>query len=289
MSTHHAHTPAHSHHDPAHDSARDHGQDEEFARMIELDTVVHADVLVGVTAWLESLMAGVDVRRVLDVGAGTGAGTAALAERFPAADVVATDISPAMLERVRELADARGLASRVSTERVDIATDSWELGTFDLAWASASLHEAVDTDQAFRNLHSALRPGGLVVVVEMDDPPRMLPADLAEFEERLYAAFALARQGNAYSPDWTNALARSGFTLETRRTFTIDEPVNGGGPAGEFATLFLSRLASASATHLSPTDQEELAGLLGDRPGNLRQRSDLRLRGARTVWIARRP
>lgn len=257
--------------------------------MIELDTVVHGDFLMGATAWLESLTVGTDVVRILDVGAGTGAGAIALAERFPAADVVAIDISPAMLERVRVHADARGFAPRISTERVDIATDSWELGAFDLAWASASLHEAVDPDQAFRNLHSALRPGGLLVVVEMDDPPRMLPADLADFEERLHVAFALARQGNAYGPDWTSALARSGFALESRRTFTIDETADGRGPAGEFATLFLSRLASACAAHLSNADQHALAVLLGDGPGGLRHRSDLRIRGARSVWIARRP
>ena len=287
MSTHqtHAHAHAHAHHDPT----RDHGQDDEFARMIELDTVVHGDFLEDVTAWVETLAAGVGVARILDVGAGTGAGTIALAERFPAADVVAIDISPAMLKRVRALADARALAPRISTEHVDVATDSWELGAFDLAWASASLHEAVDPDQAFRNLHSALRPGGLLVVVEMDDPPRMLPADLADVEERLHVAFARARQGNAYSPDWTSALAHSGFALETRRTFTIDEAADGRGPAGEFATLFLSRLASASAAHLSNADREALAVLLGDGPGGLRQRSDLRLRGARTLWIARRP
>ena len=42
--------------------------------------------------------------RVLDVGAGTGSGTAALAERYPEALVVAVDIAPAMLRQARQRA-----------------------------------------------------------------------------------------------------------------------------------------------------------------------------------------
>ena len=257
--------------------------------MIELDTIVHSGFLADVTTWLHGLAGDLDVRRVLDVGAGTGAGTVALAQRFSAADVVAVDVSPAMLARVRDRAAAHGLAGRISTEEADIAADVSHLGVFDLVWASASLHEARDLDQAFRNLHALLRPGALLAVIEMDDPPRLLPADLADFEDRLHGAFAHARQGNAYSPDWTGALARAGFALEVRRTFTTDESADGRGPAGEFATLFLSRLASSSSANLSRPDQDLLTTLLGDGPGSLRQRRDLQIRGSRSAWIARRP
>ena len=284
---------SHSHDGHAHghdrDHAHDHGADEDFARMIELDTIVHSGFLADVTTWIQSLAADLDVRHILDVGAGTGAGTLALAQRFPAAQVVAADVSPAMLTRVQDLAATQGLAGRISTERVDIAADVSGLGTFDLAWASASLHEASDPDQAFRNLHSALRPGALLAVIEMDDPPRMLPTDLADFEDRLHAATAHVRQGKAYSPDWTGPLARAGFELEARRTFTTDQSADGRGPAGEFATLFLSRVANVSSAHLSRPDQDLLTTLLGDGPGSLRQRSDLQIRGTRSAWIARRP
>ena len=257
--------------------------------MIELDTIVHSSFLADVTTWLHGLAGDLDVRRVLDVGAGTGAGTIALAQQFSAADVVAVDVSPAMLARVRDRAAAHGLAGRISTEGADITAHVSHLGAFDLAWASASLHEARDPDQAFRNLHSLLRPGALLAVIEMDDPPRLLPGDLADFEDRLHGAFAHARQGNAYSPDWTGPLERVGFELEMRRTFTTDEVADGRGPAGEFATLFLSRLVSTSSANLSGPDRELLTMLLGEGPGSLRERRDLQIRGNRSVWIARRP
>ncbi|WP_217629084.1 class I SAM-dependent methyltransferase [Sanguibacter gelidistatuariae] len=257
--------------------------------MLELDALVHKGYLTDVTTWLQGLAADAGVQRVLDVGAGAGSGTIALAQRFPEANVVATDLSEGMLERVRSLADASGLAGRVSTELADIGADVARLGTFDLAWASASLHEVGDPDRAFRNLRDALRPGGLLAVVEMDSPPRMLPLDLADFEDRLYAAFAHASQGNAYHPDWTDPLYRSGFELEVRRTFMIDEPADGRGRAGEYATLYLSRIAQASTANLDDADRALLTTLLGDGPDGLRQRADLRLRGSRTAWIARRP
>lgn len=278
--------PGHGH---THDHGHTHTHDDASVRMIELDPVVHAGFLADVTTWLRGQADDLTVRRVLDVGPGTGAGTVALAEQFPGAEVVAADVSEVMLERVRALAAARGLSARVSPEHADIAADVSGLGRFDLAWASASLHEAGDPDRAFQNLFAALRPGGLLAVVEMDGPPRVLPLELADLEGRLHAAFEPVRQGNAYHLDWSAPLARAGFDLEVLRTVTIEETADGHGPAGEFATLFLTRMVNAAAAQLSGPDAAQLAALLGDGPDGLRQRSDLRLRGSRSVWLARRP
>ena len=258
-------------------------------RLIELDAIVHGGFLTDVMSWFRGLADDIDVRRVLDVGAGTGAGTVALAQQFVGAEVVAADVSEGMLERVRALAATRGLAERISTEHADIAADVSGLGRFDVAWASASLHEAADPDQAFRNLFAALRPGGLLAIVEMNGPPQVLPLELADLEDRLHAAFEPVRQGNAYNLDWSAPLERAGFDLEVLRTVTIEETVDGRGPAGEFATLFLTRMVSAAAAQLSASDAVQLAALLGDGADGLRQRSDLRLRGTRSVWLARRP
>lgn len=288
----HDHTDPHhgaSGHTQDHTHTHTHAHDAASVRMIELDTVVHAGFLADVTTWLRDRADDLTVGRVLDVGPGTGAGTVALAEQFPGAEVVAADVSEVMLERVRALAAARGLSARVSPQRADIAADVSGLGRFDLAWASASLHEAGDPDRAFQNLFAALRPGGLLAVVEMDGPPRVLPLELEDLEDRLHVAFEPVRQGNAYHLDWSAPLARAGFDLEELRTVTIEETVDGHGPAGEFATLFLSRMMNAAAAQLSGPDAAQLVALLGDGPDGLRQRSDLRLRGSRSVWLARRP
>jgi release factor glutamine methyltransferase len=53
-------------------------------------------------------------RRVLDVGAGSGAIALAVADELPECEVVATDTSPAALEVARANAERLGLADRVS-------------------------------------------------------------------------------------------------------------------------------------------------------------------------------
>ncbi len=61
--------------------------------------------------------AGVQVRRVIDLGCGPGVGTALLAQAFPSASVLAVDGARAMLDRAEDRATRLGLADRVETRR----------------------------------------------------------------------------------------------------------------------------------------------------------------------------
>lgn len=257
-----------------------------LARVLELDAVVYR--LEGIADLVSQAAADVDVRRVLDVGAGTGTGTVALARRFPAAQVVAIDVSEEMLSRVRASAVSAGVAARVVTENVDVAGATESLGLFDVAWAALSLHEVDDPDRALENLHAALRPGGVLAVVEMDEPPRLLPDAFAGLEERLRIAIDRSRPGHVDHPDWSDALTTAGFGGLMTRAITFDEPAPGGGPVGEYAALSLERFAAAARPSLDATDVATLTALLGDGPDGVRRRADLRVRGTRTVWIARR-
>ena len=98
--------------------------------------------------------------RVLEVAAGTGLVTTALAE--VAGEVVATDYASAMVEvlerRVREL----GLAN-VRCEQADIYALRFEPGSFDAVVAANVLHLVPDLDGALRALKRVLRPGGKLI------------------------------------------------------------------------------------------------------------------------------
>ncbi|MFZ0216081.1 MAG: class I SAM-dependent methyltransferase, partial [Candidatus Dormiibacterota bacterium] len=71
-----------------------------LADLLDLDAEVLGPYLDAVTGWVGQQLPG-EPRTVVDVGAGTGAGSLALARRFPAAAVVAIDRSGLMLERLR--------------------------------------------------------------------------------------------------------------------------------------------------------------------------------------------
>jgi SAM-dependent methyltransferase len=193
-----------------------------------------------------------------------------------------------MLALVRSRGSAAGLSARVSTALADVSVDIGELGGFDLAWAAMSLHEIADPPQGFRNLHAALRPGGHLAVVETDRSPRVLPADLAGFEERINALVDRSGPHAADHPDWTPFLLAAGFALVEQRTFTTQESVPGSGPAGEYARLNLQRMADAVLPRLDAADRKTLEGLLGDGPEAVRHLT-LSVRGSRTAWLARRP
>jgi Methylase involved in ubiquinone/menaquinone biosynthesis len=276
-----------SDHAPSH--AHRHGHDDgSLARLLDLDAVVHQSLLNEVMTWLQGVVSAEPVRRILDVGAGSGSGTEALARRFADAEVTALDVSEHMLDRVRSRGNAAGLSARVSTALADVSVGIGELGGFDLAWAAMSLHEIADPAQAFRNLHAALRPGGHLAVVETDQSPRVLPADLTGFEERINAVVDRSGPHAADHPDWTPFLQAAGLTLVEQRTFTTLGSAPGSGPAGEYARLNLQRMADAVLTQLDAEDQATLETLLGTGPDAV-QHLTLSIRGARTAWLAQRP
>lgn len=259
--------------------------------LIDLEAVVSRRKLAEIVTWVANLTTADIIHRILDVGTGTGAGAIALAGPFTDADIVAADISNAMLQRVRERAAAAGLGSRVSTLQLDMSEVDSVPTSFGLVWASSTLHEVADPDRALRSLFDALDPGGTLVVVEMNAAPTYLQdTSSSDLESRIHHILARTRQGHPDHPDWTRNLADAGFELIERRPFVTDERPAGGGPAGRLAHAYLSRIANHVRAELSPADRASLDTLLADSGSAcLRYRDDLHISGTRTAWLARRP
>jgi len=98
--------------------------------------------------------------RVLDIGCGCGASSLELARRVaPGGRVLGLDLSEPMLARARERAAAAGLAN-VGFRRADVQTAELEAGAFDAAFSRFGVMFFEDPVAAFRNVRSALRPGG---------------------------------------------------------------------------------------------------------------------------------
>ena len=98
--------------------------------------------------------------RVLDVAAGAGGQTLDAAHRVgPNGHVLATDISPAILEYAENSARDAGL-SNVSTLEVDGEQLDVEPGSFDAVISRVGLIYFPDQQAALAGMHAALRPGG---------------------------------------------------------------------------------------------------------------------------------
>lgn len=99
--------------------------------------------------------------RIVDLGCGSGNSTELLAQRYPAAETLGIDTSPAMLDSARERLPA------LRFELGDIA--AWNPPQpVDLAYANASLQWVPGHEQLFPRLLAALAPGG-VLAVQMPD------------------------------------------------------------------------------------------------------------------------
>jgi SAM-dependent methyltransferase len=99
-------------------------------------------------------------RRVLEVGCGMGNFAERLAHET-SAEVVATDLSPRMVELARE----RGLDARVA----DVQELPFDDGEFDCAVANAMLYHVEDLDRALSELARVLEPGGKLVAVTIGE------------------------------------------------------------------------------------------------------------------------
>lgn len=115
-------------------------------------------------------LAGVDAgSRVLDIAAGAGGQTIAAARRAGA--VLATDISPAILELAAAEARAAGLGN-VATRVMDGEALGVEEGSFDAAISRLGLMYLPDKAGSLAEARRALRPGGRYAAIVFAEPDR---------------------------------------------------------------------------------------------------------------------
>jgi ubiquinone/menaquinone biosynthesis C-methylase UbiE len=278
----------HAHH--THSGGQQHHDEAGLADLLDRDAEI-LDYLDEVTAWVSSHAARAP-RTIVDVGAGTGTGTIALAQSFPTAEVIAIDRSSFMLERLQESAGEEGMSHRVHVVQADLDV-AWpgDVAAADVVWAASSMHEVADPDRVLRDIYAALKPGGVLVIVEMDTFPRFLPDDIGLGKPGLEARCheALTKLEWNVHPDWRPYLERAGFDFVEQRGFTVEaQPAQ---PAiGRYAQTNLLRIRSAVEGKVNSEDLGTLDRLLtDDGPDALLRRGDLSIRAPRTAWAARRP
>ncbi|GIF71298.1 hypothetical protein Asi02nite_08160 [Asanoa siamensis] len=227
-----------------------------------------------------------DRPRVVDLGAGSGTGSLALARELPGAEVTAVDVDPDMLAHLRARADAAGLGDRIRTVEADLDAAWPPLGPADVVWAASSMHHMADPGRALASALRVLRPGGLLVVAELESFPRFLTGTADEgLEDRAHAELARRRHeaGLHMRADWAGLIAGAGFSAVTERRFEISLRPPLSPAAARYAEVALLRMRHGLEERLAPTDLAALEKIAAGMGG----RSDLTVRTTRTVWLAR--
>lgn len=253
--------------------------------MLDLDAEVLHDYHSDVIAWVGREAAGNP--RIVDLGAGSGTGSLALARELPGARITAVDVDPEMLAHLRARAQQAGLGDRIDTVEADLDQPWPAFGPVDVVWAASSMHHMADPGRALASAHSVLRPGGLLVVAELDSFPRFLTgtpdeaaedAGHAEMDKRRHEA------GLHMHENWGERIRQAGFTEVTERHFDIALPAPLPPAAARYAAVTLSRMRHGLEDRLAAADLAALDRIVAGLPG----RDDLSVRTDRTVWLARR-
>ncbi|MBJ3591888.1 class I SAM-dependent methyltransferase [Salmonella enterica subsp. enterica serovar Saintpaul] len=104
---------------------------------------------------------------VLDMGCGAGHASFIAAQNVKR--VVAYDLSSQMLEVVTQAAKEKGLGN-ISTRQGYAESLPFEDGTFDVVISRYSAHHWHDVGKALREVNRVLKPGGMVIVMDVMSP-----------------------------------------------------------------------------------------------------------------------
>ncbi len=155
----------------------------------------------------------------LDVA--TAAGHTAFAFAPNVAHVVATDLTPAMLDEARREAERRGIEN-VSFEIADAEALPFPDARFACVTCRIAPHHFDRIDAFLSEVARVLAPAGLLVLVDNLAPDRSTDpssdeADLAD-AARAYNAFEKARDPSHVraltQSEWLEAIKRAGFSIE---------------------------------------------------------------------------
>ncbi len=143
-------------------------------------------------------------QRILDLAAGTGASSVALARS--GATVVAADFSPGMIAEGRRRHGGIRNLSFVQADATDLPFGDAE---FDTVTMSFGLRNVNEPKKALAELLRVTRPGGRLVVCEFSHPPSRAFHGLYRFyNDRVLPVVAKAMSSNAEAYDYLNESIR---------------------------------------------------------------------------------
>lgn len=106
--------------------------------------------------------------RVLDVGCGGGQHAVRIVQDRPDLQVIGIDISETMVRRSRELAQRAGVQDRLTIQLGDALSLPFPDASFDAVYCAGPLKQVNDKPRALRECYRVLRPGGRLLVMDVN-------------------------------------------------------------------------------------------------------------------------
>ena len=155
-------------------------------------------------------------RTAMDIGAGPGFTAFAVADRCDR--VIATDVTPEMLEQARSLRAERGAPQ---TELVLAAAESLPCrdGSLDLITCRTAAHHFLNVAAWLNEVCRALAPGGELILIDTVSPD---DAEAAEWMHRIEVWRDPSHARNLIGAEWLSAIERAGLRVVETAASRVD-------------------------------------------------------------------
>lgn len=175
---------------------------------------------------LAMLARAAEPRRILDLATGTADLAIGAARRFASARVVGVDLTPAMLARGREKARRAGVEGRVDLVEGNASVLAFPSGAFDAVTCAFGFRNFPDVERALEEAGRVLRPGGVLLVLELFRMEsrlfaratsgwlRLVAPLLARARREDYAYLRRSIERTLTADDFAARAARAGFARE---------------------------------------------------------------------------
>jgi len=126
-----------------------------------------------------------DDLKIADIGCGSGAQTFDLA-RLTKGKIIAVDLFPEFLDKVKEHADLEGLTDRINTLQCSMENLPFEEESLDLIWSEGAIYN-MGFQKGLQAWRRFLKPGGFIAVSELTWLKDERPPELEKYWSGTYS------------------------------------------------------------------------------------------------------
>jgi ubiquinone/menaquinone biosynthesis C-methylase UbiE len=131
------------------------------------ETLLLGDCRTAVQDEFSRLIQGNEV--VLDIGAGTGRFSLAMAEQLSSGKVICLDLSEEMLQHLKRKAEKEGLKDRIQILKGEASDSGLENESMDVVMSHSVFHELSSPEAVLAEMLRILKPSGWVMITEFRD------------------------------------------------------------------------------------------------------------------------